>query len=884
MDIHRCRFVPYPASAINAVAFSHSSLPTTLASRPQLLKHVQVRLAIGRANGDIEIWNPLNGLWHQELIIPGGKSRSVDGLVWITDADEETSNGKTILGKSRLFSIGYTSAVTEWDLEKAKPKTYASGQHGEIWCLGAQPPVLGKNGVVLPSARKLVAGTVDGNLVLYSTEDDDLKFVKSLIRTPSKNTKMICIAFQTRNVVVVGCSNSNIGVYDIRNGTLLRQMSLGAGVPGAPKSIIAWSVKCLPRGDIVSGDSTGHVCIWDGKTYTQAQRIQSHTQDVLCLAVNADGTQIVSGGMDRRTVLYEPRAGHAGRWSKVFHRRYHAHDVKAMASFEGKGMSVVVSGGPDTSPVVYPFRTAGKENHRVLSHLPQQTNLQSAPKARLVISWWGNEIRIWHLLHPARRLLDGDTTGTDIRKNRKLIAQIQVQGESNITSAAISADGTLLLASTATEVKAFQLHYDGTSQIHIRKVEVTGASHGATKVEISPDSHWAFWVEEGVKIMIARVITTESETGLVHTISAPRKLPRIRRVVPKHLALGGLGSYDRKVSQVAFSPDSKMLSVADLAGYIDSWVLRAPGELQNGTEDKSDTSSSDSSENSLDESEEEAAERWYPNPKGKLLPKLDTAPVVLTFSPGHNEEDGDYTLIAITASKDLFVFNPLRGALSDWSRRNPSSKLPEQFRLSRDPIKGVVWQGPRAWVYGHSFLTMLDLSQDLPEPSDTGRDGAKKGTKRKRHDHNAGAGGKINKEHSLVPQQIKAATAPDSNEYMDVDMDDQKSVGASSAYEDDDDDTDGGELQRLRDDATTNGEDARKEASKPKTWNTYQYRPILGIVPLASKPPKEKKKKNGEAKQETVDTLPPLEVALVERPTWDLDLPARYLADGEWER
>lgn len=346
MEIHRCRFVPYPSSAINAVAFSHSSLPAATSTRKQNLKNVQVRLAIGRANGDIEIWNPLNGVWHQELIIPGGDKRSVDGLVWITEADEEDGEGnKTILGRSRLFSIGYTAAVTEWDLEKGKPKKHASGQHGDIWCIGAQPPVLGKNGVALPCSRDLVAGTVDGNLVRYSTEGDDLRFEKSIIRTPSKNTKMVSIAFQTRNIVVVGRSNGTIAVHDIRNGSLLKQMTLGSSISGGSKNIIVWSVKCLPRGDIVSGDSTGQVCIWDGKTYTQAQRIQSHNQDVLCLAVSADGSQIFSGGMDRRTVLYEPRADQTGRWAKVFHRRYHSHDVKAMASFEGKGMSVVVSGG-----------------------------------------------------------------------------------------------------------------------------------------------------------------------------------------------------------------------------------------------------------------------------------------------------------------------------------------------------------------------------------------------------------------------------------------------------------------------------------------------------------------------------------------------------------
>ena len=347
MDIHRVRFVPYPSSAINALAFTHPSLPAVSAARKGLQKNIQVRLAIGRANGDIEIWNPNNGAWHQELVMPGGKDRSVDGLVWVTDPDEEMGDGKVIHGKSRLFSIGYTTTITEWDLEKARAKKHASGQHGDIWCLGVQPlPAATDKGAATNTTRKLVAGTVDGNLVLYSIEDGDLKFQKALIKTPSKKIKMVSIAFQSRNVVIVGCSDSTVRVYDIRNGTMISQMTLGSDLStGSSKNIIVWSVKCLPNGDIVSGDSTGQLCIWDGRTYTQAQRIQSHTQDILCLAVSADGSKIVSGGMDRRTAFYEPTAGQAGRWSKVFHRRYHGHDVKSMASFEGKGMSTVVSGG-----------------------------------------------------------------------------------------------------------------------------------------------------------------------------------------------------------------------------------------------------------------------------------------------------------------------------------------------------------------------------------------------------------------------------------------------------------------------------------------------------------------------------------------------------------
>ncbi|KAG7293187.1 hypothetical protein NEMBOFW57_003233 [Staphylotrichum longicolle] len=874
MDIHRCRFIRYPGLAINAVAFTHSSLPSVSAQKQRQQKHKQVRLAIGRANGDIEIWNPLQGAWHQELVIPGGKDRSVDGLVWVTDPDEELPDGKTICGKSRLFSIGYTATITEWDLEKARAKKHASGQHGEIWCLGVQPPPT-KGAAASAGSRKLVAGTVDGNLVLYSIEDGDLRFQKTLIRTPSKKTKFVSIAFQSHNVVVVGCSNSTICAYDIRNGTLLRQMTLGTDLSGGSKNIIVWAVKCLPNGDIVSGDSTGQVCIWDGKTYTQAQRIQSHSQDVLCLSVSADGTKIVSGGMDRRTAIYEPIAGQTGRWSKVFHRRYHQHDVKAMASFEGKGMSVVVSGGSDASPVVLPLRAAGKENHRTLPHLPQSAPLQSAPKARFILSWWGNEIRIWHLLGQAQQLLNDPQAALNLRKNRKLLAQVLVKGDSHISSAAISEDGTLLVASTASDIKVFQLDFtkgENPGQLQIKKVEMATEGLAATKVQISPDNKWISWVEEGSKVMVVKVHSTESATGISYSTSQPRKLHRLRRQTPKHILLGGLGTYDRNITQMTFSPDSKLLGVADLAGYMDTWILRGPGEGANGVggEDDDGAASESSSDSSDEETEDVAGERWVRNPKAALLPKLGMM---------------DYDLLAITTIKQFFVFNPLRGVLSEWSRRNGFPKLPVQFRDTRDQVKGVVWQGHRAWVYGVSSLFMLDLSQDFNPEKDSseGKNGQKHGTKRKRDGQESGAGGKMEK-HSLAAQRVKTAVGTDGTKWEDVEMadaDDQKSIGASSGVDDDDDDVDGGELQRLRDDQGANGnaQDPGKEGARAKWWHTYQFRPILGIVPIESV-----QQVNGLTNGDAPEGLPPLEVALVERPLSSDDLPERYFAEGEWER
>lgn len=342
MDIHRCRFVPYVPSSINALAFTNSHLfPDQKASEP--------RLAVGRANGDIEIWNPSHkGSWLQEIIIRGGEGRSIDGLVWTQDPNEEVG-GKTIVGRSRLFSIGYTTTITEWDLEKGRPLRSASGNHGEIWCLAAQPYSRRekKDINVMPEgeSQQLVVGCTDGALVLYDTKDGELVFKRKLVGSTSKKAKVITVVFQDRNRVVAGYSDSTIRIFDIAKGTMIRAMSLGAGPKGGPKETIVWSIKILPNGNIVSGDSGGEVRIWDGKTYTLVQRIKGHREDVLSLATNFDGSIIFSGGMDRRTVIYKQTAKKSSRWAEVAHRRYHTHDVKTMATLEVPGISVVVSGG-----------------------------------------------------------------------------------------------------------------------------------------------------------------------------------------------------------------------------------------------------------------------------------------------------------------------------------------------------------------------------------------------------------------------------------------------------------------------------------------------------------------------------------------------------------
>lgn len=871
MDIHRCRFVPYQPSAINAVAFSHP--------RTRDNKHAAVaRLAVGRANGDIEIWNAAAGVWHQELVIRGGKDRSIDGLVWVNEPDQDLGEGRVLIGKSRLFSIGYTSTVTEWDLETGKPKRHASGQHGDIWCIAAQPPMLDDRGQPIADAQgsnKLVAGTIDGELVMYSVEDDDLRFQRILVKSPTKKAQMVSIIFQSRKVVIVGCSDSTIRAYDITKGHMLRRMTLGSDLVGGSKDIIVWSLKCLPNGNIVSGDSTGQVCIWDGKTYTQMQRLQTHKQDVLSLAICADGSTIMSGGMDRRTVLYKQNSGAGQRWAKVWGRRYHEHDVKAMATFEHARISVVVSGGPDSNLVVVPLKEMGRENHRMVNSLPQQPPLASASKARFVVSWWDREIHVWLLKQSASELtkVDGENE-YDINQNRKLLKTIVVKGDSNISSATINQEGTLLVVSTSTDVKAFALeHANPTkpSDLSLSSIELPAkiTKLGANQVQLSPDGSWLCLVQDGARVVIASISSDSSG----HTITASHRLSRLHRSTPKYILNGGLGCYDRNITHIAFSPDSKLLAVADLAGYVDTWVLQRPGDsltsTSNGTEDDdASASDSDSSDDEAEGTTTDERGRWVRNPNAKLMPKLPAAPSVLSFSgsvPGQGEAE-DYTLAAVTSTWNVVAFNVLQGSLTPWSRRHPRRALPGPIQDLLDLAKGAFWQGSRLWIYGVSFLLMLDTSQDLPVPEKDGGDQlVQLGTKRKRTAATSGAGGRMERE-GLKPQQIRKYAA---EKWEDVDVDGASPNGQADNDSDDDmaDATDS-ELTQLRSATAAGGAQSagtEDESGKKKWWITYKYRPVLGVVPLDSDESS-------------------LEVALVERPMWDIAMHESYYAGEEWQR
>jgi hypothetical protein len=77
------------------------------------------------------------------------------------------------------------------------------------------------------------------------------------------------------------------------------------------------------------------------------------------------------------------------------------------------------------TPIVIPLRQFAAEHQLALPAIPQTPIVTTVPEHRLMMSWWGREIKIWRIEE-----LDGDEmyplTGQEEERGRKLISRIML--------------------------------------------------------------------------------------------------------------------------------------------------------------------------------------------------------------------------------------------------------------------------------------------------------------------------------------------------------------------------------------------------------------------------------------------------------------------------
>lgn len=631
MDVHRTRFVDYTPPAVSAIAFSHPSNYSNDHSQ-------HLRCAIGRANGDIEIWNPLDG-WTHDITLKGGKGRSIEGLAWTTQKGTPP----------RLFSIGSSTQVTEWDLELLQPRTNLDCNAGPIWSIA-----------VSPDQKNLAVGCEDGSLVMLDPTGGPGSLEYKYVLTRQKS-RILSLAFSGPGMIVGGCSDSHLKVWDCSQarGPIIARMPVDRV---RNEATLVWAVIVLKNGLIVSGDSTGAVKLWDKKFYSLLQNFKLHQADVLCLAASSHGNTIFSAGIDQKMHMYKLVDKQKRMWSHIAGRRYHSHDVRAMATFESKLMSFIVTGGIDTTIVVVPLADFEVAPHRVIPPSPQRPRCSLSRAGRLLMMWSDRQVKLWRLCEPYE---------LDSEPQEQLVSKMTLLNEENLTSAALSQDGNYLVVASLVEIKLYMFRPSESSGA-LRPLKILQedlSSQGARQVFFSDDSSLLFVVipDSTMKVYTLRQSPVDEEDNMFdievkelfaiknEDIDEPYKVPQ---------------PYMRSFNHAAISADGKHLAICNQHNIVKVYSLK-DGHLE------------------------------------ETLSKVPSSITAMTFH-------GSNKLVIAAANMALHEFVIKTASLSEWSIRN-TPNIPERFLKIKDHCIGMrVDETHRLWLWGASWVSYFQLDKDLP--------------------------------------------------------------------------------------------------------------------------------------------------------------------------
>ncbi|RHZ61888.1 hypothetical protein Glove_345g7 [Diversispora epigaea] len=644
MIVHRCRFVDFMPAAINALAFTP---PTT---RPIL--------ACGRANGNIEIWNPQTQ-WNLEKTIPGEKNTSVEALTWVHQTNLSDTESKL----PRLFSGSSNGMIIEWDTITLRQKKSIDSYGGAVWCL--------KNNYANTS---LAVGCEDGGLCIFDIEDEELILIHKFMRN---NSKIMSLAWDCEDkYIFTGSSDGNIVQWDVRSKRIIQRMTVDI-LKG--KDTIVWAINVLRDGTIISGDSLGHIYFWDGKTGTVLQKFKAHDADVLCLVTNREGSLIVSSGVDRKCNLFrvvdqktmdtdtlkedDNKLDYIQRnWVLVGFRRSHLHDVRSIALLEDQ---VFVSGGVDTEMIVYSYNKFLRGNIKKLPYIPQKPLICISKSKRLLMYRNNDQIKLWELgeaVLPDSWQLE-QIPRLDLVKPQKAILEMSLKESHYLTASAISEDGEWIAVANTRIVKIFKVqeHSSTKRKLSIQKIKfpqniVNGRCIGAHQLLFTPD---------GTKLLIVYV---DSVVAVADLENWQRNEIIFLKKFDQHANPTDDDPIETVIS-IAVSGDGKWLATGDLCNRINIYDLE---NLE-----------------------------YYTS-----LPKYGSTHTTLSFHLS-------LPILVITlASNEFFIFDVKLKKLTDWSQKY-SQNLPKEFLKLENKIIGCSFNPEKNAIilWADNYLCLIDFDK-----------------------------------------------------------------------------------------------------------------------------------------------------------------------------
>lgn len=434
--VHRVRFFDYMPSAIRTMAFN---------SRTE-------RLAVARADGAVEIFN-FTDRHFQEKVIPGRDGRAAEALCWVGE---------------RLFSAGLNGEITEYDLEKLRPRYTMEAYGGPIWTISCNR-----------QETLLSVGCEDGTVKLFEILDEKIQFQRNLSR---QKGRIISLSWHPSGTQIAAGMMDMIKIFDIETGQTTQRLLVDRAI-GASKSkeVVVWDVTFLSDHTIISGDSAGKVQIWDGFTGTLIRTHLVTKWDVLALSVSQDESSVIAGTSEGTVVQFQFMPSTVDQqdneWVRTRTFKNHSHDVRALVHTE----TAVVSGGMDTQLVVRPLLDKVEKNTQESALrkivFPHRSLACCAKKAGLLLFQFPGHLELWRVGES-----DGNGNPGDhlpVKTQAEKLIQLKIKGNDHVCSSALSPCGSWLAYSTLSGVRLYRLQYNNISITKVSKLpkELSSARH-----------------------------------------------------------------------------------------------------------------------------------------------------------------------------------------------------------------------------------------------------------------------------------------------------------------------------------------------------------------------------------------------------------------------
>jgi WD40 repeat protein len=503
--VHRLRCVNYLPSAITCMKSS-------------LDRHY---LAMSRSNGSVEL-RAAGQKYRTLAFIPGSASKTVEVMTWISLPAEKTTNqganaltsthpagpdikNQVLIGGSSdgtLFVIdfhlarfrcvtpsggGAIMAMTHLQSDSAVPLVAAGGEDGSVriyrvtkesssyqiehvstipamvgasvlslaWCLPVDQPLL-EQGI----GSVLYAGGADGTIRRFDCS----------LRGGDKSTGPMNTIWK---------STLRMTVESLGRNTATR----------------VWALLALRRDHmVISGDSLGHVQMWDGRSGTLLQSFHHnpHKADVLALCSNEDESHLYASGVDSLLVCFTRSPASSSKrpeWIMNDAHRPHSHDVNAIAIVLEPSKSntmlqeVVCTGGVDTKLCTYHVQantaTNERQRHRPRSLFPWPdiSPVSIAGKGRVVAMKRDDRVDFYsfspkssyrpeienQIAKSGEAANGGHAVPVHVPKDHRqfFLGSVKIKSIANLTSCALSDDGRILAVGSAEGLVLFAVAYEG---------------------------------------------------------------------------------------------------------------------------------------------------------------------------------------------------------------------------------------------------------------------------------------------------------------------------------------------------------------------------------------------------------------------------------------